>query len=302
MIHSQGQAANFYKDAAGETAMEDMKYNGLNTSYAARATPTMNGGTASIEGCLYVDLGLDKKRAILNGVALNFKFFQSNDDFRLMSARDEKYKLKITDAVLKLCHVSLNPAMVVAHNEALDISPAVYPFWRSDIKTFSVAQGSHTFMVDNIFHGEVPSKIIVGMVSNSAYSGDYKKNPFNFKNMDLNYLEINVDGQPVPNRPFKPNFDTKDFSASFLSLLDNEFARKKGIIIRYNDFPGGYALYLFDIQSFLSGSVMSKSPKGHVRLSARFAKALPETINIIVYAKFPEIMKIDKTRSITVST
>ena len=37
---------------------------------------------------------------------------------------------------------------------------------------------------------------------------------------------------------------------------------------------------------------MSKSPSGRVRLGVRFSKALGETINIIVYAKFPEIMSI----------
>ena len=115
-----------------------------------------------------------------------------------MRSGNENYKLKILSTILKVCHVSLNPSMIITHNEALEIAPAIYPFWRSDIKSFTVAAGSHTFMTDNIFHGEVPSKIIIGLVSNAAYSGDYTKNPFNFQNMGLNYLEINVDGQPVP--------------------------------------------------------------------------------------------------------
>ena len=218
-----------------------------------------------------------------------------------MRSGNENYKLKITLAVLKVCFVSLHPSVIVAHNEALKISPALYPFWRSDIKSFSIAGGSHTFMTDNIFHGQVPSKIIIGMVSNSAYSGDYVKNPFNFMNMGLNYLEINVDGQPVPSRPFRPNFDENDYISSYLSLLDSELDSKSGIIVKPTDYPNGYALYLFDIQSFLSGSVMSKSPKGRVRLSVRFSKALAETINIVVYAKFPEIMSIDQSRNVNVT-
>ena len=47
------------------------------------------------------------------------------------------------------------------------------------------------------------------MVSNSAYLGDFSKNPFNFQHMNANYLEVSVDGQPVPNRPLKPNFEEK---------------------------------------------------------------------------------------------
>ena len=46
---------------------------------------------------------------------------------------------------------------------------------------------------------------------------------------------------------------------------------------------------------------MSKSPRGRVRLSVRFSKALGETLNIIVYAKFPKIMTIDQARNVNVS-
>ena len=68
---------------------------------------------------------------------------------------------------------------------------------------------------------------------------------------------------------------------------------KNGLIIQLSDYAKGYALYQFNIQSFLSGQVMMTSRSGHVRLSVRFQTALPETINIIVYAKFPDILKID---------
>ena len=43
---------------------------------------------------------------------------------------------------------------------------------------------------------------------------------------------------------------------------------------------------------------MTSSPSGHIRLNARFAEALKETINIIVYAKFPDIVKINHTRKV----
>ena len=46
---------------------------------------------------------------------------------------------------------------------------------------------------------------------------------------------------------------------------------------------------------------MSKSIKGHVRLSIRYAKALTETINVIVYAKFPEILTVDQSRKVTIT-
>ena len=113
--------------------MDSNIYIGSNTAFTERARPTKDRGTVIIEGCLYIDFGKEKKRSIFNGVSVNFKFFQSSNDFRLMRSCVENYKLKITSAILKVCFVSLHPSVIVAHNEALKISPALYPFWRGDI-------------------------------------------------------------------------------------------------------------------------------------------------------------------------
>ena len=165
------------------------------------------------------------------------------------------YKLKITDAIPKVCHISSDPKMIVAHNEALKISPALYPFWKSDIKSLTVASGSLSFMTDNIYHGTIPSKLIIALVSNSAYSGTYDKNPFFFNHMTLNYLEVTVDGQSVPNRALSPNFEGGDFVTSYLSLLDNEYNKKKGLVINLLEYDKGYTLFLFDVQSYQGGKI-----------------------------------------------
>ena len=236
----------------------------------------------------------------MNGVSINFKFFQSTNSLRLLRNGNKDYKLKITDAVLKVYHISLDPKMIVAHNEALKISPALYPFWRSDIKSFTVASSSLSFMTDNIYHGKIPSKLIIALVSNSSYSGSYDKNPFFFKHMDLNYLEVTVDGQSVPNRALSPNFEGGDFVSSYLSLLDNEYNKKKGLVINLLEYDKGFTLFLFDIQSYLSGKIMSNLMKGHLKVNMRFAKALDETINVLVYGKFPETLTIDHTRNVNI--
>ena len=45
---------------------------------------------------------------------------------------------------------------------------------------------------------------------------------------------------------------------------------------------------------------MSKSMKGHLKVNMRFSKALAETINVLVYGKFPEILTINHTRNIII--
>ena len=166
------------------------------------------------------------------------------------------------------------------------------------MKSFTVASGSLSFMTDNIYHGKIPSKLIIALVSNLSYSGSYDKNPFFFNHMNLNYLVVIVDGQSVPNRALSPNFEGGDFVTSYLSLLDNEYNKKKTLVINLLKYDKGYTLFLFDVQSYLSGKIMSKSMKGHLKVNMRFSKALAETINVLVYEKFPKTLTIDHTRNV----
>ena len=76
--------------------------------------------------------------------------------------------------------------------------------------------------------------------------------------------------------------------------------KKKGLVINLLEYDKGYTLFLFDIQSYLSGKIMSKSMKGHLKVSMRFSKALDETINVLVYGKFLETLTIDHTRNINI--
>ena len=298
MLNSQAQAAFYFKDLQGY--FDVATYLWGNTGFSERSRPTKDGEEAHIEGVLFSDFSNGQNRAILNGVSINFKFFQSTDPFRLLRNGTKAYKLKITDAILKVCHISLDPKMIVAHNEALKISTALYPFWRSDIKSFTVAAGSLSFMTDNIYHCKIPSKLIIALVSNSAYSDSYDKNPFFFNHMNLNYLEVTVDGQSVSNRALSPNFEAGDFVSSYLSLLDNEYNKKKGLVINLLEYDKGYTLFLFDVQSYLSGKNNSKSMKGHLKVGMRSSKALAETINVLVYGKFPEILTRDHTRNVNI--
>ena len=46
--------------------------------------PTKDEDAGNMEECLYLDICQGENRAILNGVTVNLKLFQSLNDFRLM--------------------------------------------------------------------------------------------------------------------------------------------------------------------------------------------------------------------------
>ena len=154
------------------------------------------------------------------------KFHPSSNKFALMTGDSEHYKVSITSAVLKVCHVKVSDAVIVAQNEALNLSPALYPYWKSNFKTISIPSGVSTVTSDDIFHGEVPSKLVLAMVKTQAFSGDYGLNPFNFVHSNVNWIELSVDGPS--GQPLKPNFETGDYTSSFLSIFFNNYPHHDG--------------------------------------------------------------------------
>ena len=58
----------------------------------------------------------------------------------------------------------------------------------------------------------------------------------------------------------------------------------------------GYCLYVFKS----CGDTKDRpEERAHTRLELKFAEALPSTCTVIVYARFPSVLKIDASRNVT---
>ena len=279
----------FYKDTPG--FMDASSKGGGNVGFIERQNLTALSRECKLVGNLWLDV-CQQDRLILNGVHVNIKLWPSSNEFKLMSSTlPKEHKIKITSAALKLCLVTVNPEIVVAHRDVMKSVPAVYPFLRSDFRTFSMAQSEMNLSIDNLFNGRVPHKLVVAAVSSSAFNGDYSLNPFNFKNYNLNHIDFRVDGQSCPIEcGFKPNFDKEIWTDSFLSLSGD----KMGDImwnngIELDDFGNGYAIYLFSVRS---ENELKKN--GLTKLNITFKEALPEAITVLVYGQFPDLFEIDQ--------
>lgn len=226
------------------------------------------------------------------------KLYPSNDKFVLMTGDEVNYKVLITDAVFKACHVKVSDVVMLAHNETLNQGPVMYPFWKSVIKSFAVPKGVSTFSSDDIFHGEVPSKLILGFVESTAFTGDYKLNPFNFQHFNVNSLQLSVDGQSVPQTHLSPNFATGDYVSSYLTLFFNKYPTHGGNFISREDYANGYSLFVFDISGEADRDFMSKQKKGHTRLQLTFGEVTPAPLMVIAYSLFPGLVTVDKARNI----
>jgi len=293
----------YYKDTAGymDSDIED----GGNLGLLQRWQLTQDGQGVDMEGNIFSDFA-QQQRYLLNGVQVDVKLFPSADNFVLMAPKGGvQYQYEIEEAILKVCHVKLNPGVMVAHAETLKKTPALYPYTKSDLRTFNIQPGSFTWSADDIFQGSIPSRVVVGLVSGQAYSGTYDKNPFNFQHFNCNFCGLYANGQSVPGEPFMCNFKNDLYTSAYLSLFTGvgKHRLSEGNFINRSDFSSGYSMYVFDLDGECQDNgqeFMSLINKGHTRLNLRFEEAPTETITVVVYSHFSSILQIDSSRNVLI--
>ena len=187
--NSRLQTEGFYKDTAG-LMDEANPVDGGNDGLAQRFILTLNSREADFIGPLHADF-FQQNRLLLNGVEVQVKLWPARPAFTLMTADENKaYRIVVTEAILKVCQIQLNPSVSLAHAELLALTPAKYPFERTDIKTFNIPSGSYHFRAEDLYQGAVPSQLILGLVKSEAYNGSYQLNPYNFIHANCNFVAV----------------------------------------------------------------------------------------------------------------
>lgn len=137
-----------------------------------------------------------------------------------MTAAERDYKVQIVDASFKLCIQRPNPALTMAHVKMLEKSPAIYPYLFSNKKKIeSIARGEFSITMDDVFQGEISSNLILGLVSSSTFSGEYKKSPFNFQSFDCKFVAFYVDGQSFPTKSLQSNYQSHTYLEAYQTLV-----------------------------------------------------------------------------------
>jgi hypothetical protein len=220
----------------------------------------------------------------------------------MSSEQGAAYKIKIVDCKLFIRKAKLSPSVFLAHAKALEIGNAKYPIRRVICKTFTIPRGNLDFTQENLFSGQLPTRLVIGCVDNDAFNGSYAKNPFNFKHYSLTQLKVFLDGQQQYVRPIEPNFAANNYIGAYMSLFSGtgKQQRDEGNDIQRDDFPRGYALYAFDLtpDQCESSGHFNLVKEGSVRIDLKFANALPNTINVIAYAELENVIEIDRNRNV----
>ncbi|KAK3746089.1 hypothetical protein QZH41_004626 [Actinostola sp. cb2023] len=301
---SQLQGELFYKDTPGkmDQANPGVDLRDRNLGLHTRYTFCRNSSTIELMGPIHQDI-FCQDRLILNGVTIRIRMNRSKNTFCLMSPTDGvDYKSVILESSFNVRKVKIFNDTFLGIATALRHTPALYPITRVECKAMSISNGQMTFTPDDVFLGQIPKRLILGLVENTAFNGSYKRNPFIFQHFNATQVGVYINGESSPMKAMQLNFEQSQYLKGYMSLFlgTGNLFHDKGLQIERRDYPQGYTLYAFDLTPDLSvGPHVSLIKQGNLRLGIQFAEPLPVTVNAILFAEFDSLIEIDHNRNVT---
>lgn len=295
---SQLQSQLFMKD---DDPMDSVT---LNSGFINRYEFTKNSRVFELEGNLLEDaLQLDKY--LVNGVDIYMKLFRSSIPFLLMSGESTpSYKIKILDVFYRTARVKLDPGVILNHRDEIQKSPVQYVINRSHVIQNVIPKGSTEFFWDAMFPKALPSKVVIGLVSQKAANGDYTANPFNFQHFNMTNVTMNVNGVEIYGSPLSLDFgENRNYIAAYVRLFEisDKWLKDMGLTISLNDFGFGYTFIVFSLEPCdFQEDYLNLVKHGNARLGIRFGSATADTINCLCYYQSQALLTCDESRDIKI--
>jgi hypothetical protein len=156
-------------------------------------------------------------RFIPPGMVVRIRLTRSKNAFSLMTNHPEgRYKVKFERVRLYFNAINVDNTVTELLMRKWSKEPVLFPMNKSHLKNYIVTAGKQTVDIGQVFMGPLPRQLVLGMVSQRAFVGDYGLSPFNFQHFNASSVSIKVNSQTTPQEPWSPNFE------------DNLFARELG--------------------------------------------------------------------------
>ena len=188
----------------------------------------------------------------------------------------------------------------------LDTNVARYPVRKSLIKSLFITEG-RTELNANIFADQIPRRIIVGLVENSAYVGSQTKSPFVFKPYNVREITIMANGRQYPAVPYDLSWADSKYTRPYHDLHEvlqmANTTDSNGISLK--DFKNHHCLYGFSLTNSMEDhpGCYELIKNGTTSIHIKFSNAVQAGgLVLIVLAEVDSLFMIDKNRTIATDT
>jgi hypothetical protein len=218
------------------------------------------------------------------------------------AANHANYRLKVMDMKLYVKTVEVTQSLNNAISRHLETNMAKYPIRRIEMRSLYVGKG-RTDLAWNCFTSIVPRRLIIGFVSNDAYSGRKSLSPFKFQHANVRSICAEANGNTYPNVAYNLDFSDNKFIRAFTDLysglgMDNI---DRTISIGMPKFMTSHCFFVIPMTSTLEDSPGFETIKNSTTtIKVQFNEPVKdEGYEMIVMGEFDGIISIDKDRIIT---
>ena len=288
-----------------------------NQGFAKRSEFIRNGNQFVLSGPIFADIFMND-RLLLNMMDLKVVLNRSTPEFCMMDKTDKdnptiKPKVKLTEVILKIRKVKVDQAVSDGIERMLKQTPALYPIRRVECKILNIPENLPNIRQDNIFSGIIPKTFVVGLVNVDAANGTYGTNPYNFAHFGVTSVSLTANGEEIPFKQLTLKYPTKengeidhaadkelDFDEAYNTLFSGtgKIYSNAGLDITREDYPGGYALYAFDLTPDMCNSTdyFNTVQRGSLSLALTL-KTTEHPLAMVCYGDFENVIRIDSERN-----
>lgn len=298
------QSQETHLEASGFVMDKEGKFDSItgadNTGFVARKQDA-NGFE------LYGPVGIDfmtSGKVFPPGFSFSLRFNRQNDAFCLMGAPAKNYKVHFEKVEIHIRHLEAKDSVREKHiNSFKNQSKSILlPMNKTEIKVFAFPANVNTMAQENAFRSTIPKSIIIGIVDQVAYTGQYDKNPYNFQHCNVIEACLKVNGKQVPTTPYRPSFP-KHAMREYKSIFDNTGIKNLDYanMITYKLFKEGVTLFTFDLTpDNCCGDHCHEKKTGTISIDFRCNSVLNTAKHMIVQAVYDSCIVIDPNHVISV--
>ena len=247
---------------------------------------------------------LDKSIIPYTDIEFELTRHDNNDFYMCHNAASHLFDIEILEAKYWVQRYKCQKNYVSDVEKMIIEHPLTYRIKDSFVNNFSIPQGLSNYSNDNLFYsGSVPERIIFLFIPTTAYNGNAKENPFDFRHFEIESIKLMKNGQLYPTPEILTNFKTTPFLFipaynRFMKSIGSDY-NSHTTSITTEEYHNGFYItsYLMapDQESGSDLSSITNSPS-QIRVDIRFGTPLPEPVQMLVYFESETTMMLNVKR------
>jgi len=244
----------------------------------------------------------NQSRYLINHMDVRIELYRNDDAFCIMNFNNPVVKIDVAKMELYVRKIELLKSVDLGLNSALlkKDSPAKYPIRRTQVLTRQIQGGLRSFEERVLFAGQIPRRLVIGLVSPTAFYGTYGEDPFVFAPFNLSKIHVTAANRNYPDMPLELNYAHNIYQRAYhmLSSGTGKAGSNEGNAITSEEFLSTHNLYVFNMtKDGNDGDHWEQIETGPTEIHLEFSADTPANgLKLLVYAEYDNTIYINHSR------